>query len=177
MIGQNRSVCGLFIEYEYFDRPGWFVYIVGVGAKRRRLDLLFTRSSAGAISMPKTSAFSFIALALTVGVCIPALAGGGANIPVRMKNVGVDPVSVNSKTGNQTQAQILQGARVIAANGIAQFQVKKGNFTAIAADPDAPTTVNKLRNFSTRKFPVIYLWAQQDNTTATLVGAPAGVKF
>lgn len=127
--------------------------------------------------MSKPSAFSFVALALAIGLCVPVLAGGGANIPVRMKNVGVDPVSVNSKTGNQTQAQILQGARVIAANGIAQFNVKQGDFTAIAADPNAPEVTNRLRNFSTRTFKTIYLWAQQDTTTATLVGAPAGVKF
>lgn len=127
--------------------------------------------------MSKTSSFSFIALGLAVAVCVPVFAGGGANIPVRMKNVGVDPVAVNSKTGNVTQPVILQGTRVLAANGIAQFQVKKGAFTAVAADPNAPDTVNRVRNFSTRNFKTIYLWAQQDTTTATLVGAPAGVKF
>jgi len=127
--------------------------------------------------MSKTSAFSFIAFSLAVAVCVPVFAGGGTNIPVRMKNVGVDPVAVNSKTGNVTQPVILQGTTVLAANGIAQFQVKKGDFTAVAADPNAPEAVNRIRNFSTREFKTIYLWAQQDTTTATLVGAPAGVKF
>lgn len=127
--------------------------------------------------MSKTTASWFMALALCVSASFPVLAGGGANIPVRMKNVGFDPVAVNSKTGTVTQEQILQGARTIAPNGIAQFNVKQGDFTAVAADPDLPDVVNKVRNFSTRNFKTIYLWAQQDLTTATLVGAPAGVKF
>lgn len=127
--------------------------------------------------MSKTFAFSFVALALAVSASIPVLAGGGANIPVRMKNVGVDPVAVNSKTGSATLQQLQQGARTVAANGIAQFNVKAGAFTAVAADPNNFSGVNKVRNFNTRTFKTIYLWAQQDATTATLVGAPAGVKF
>ncbi len=124
----------------------------------------------------KTSRF-VAAFAVALAFAIPVFAGGGANIPVRMKNVGFDPVAVNSKTGNATLQQLQQGAMVVAPNGIAQFKVKAGAFTAIAADPDFPEVVNKVRNFNTRQFKTIYLWAQQDFTTATLVGAPAGVKF
>ncbi len=118
-------------------------------------------------------------LATIAAVSGPALAGGGGsgNIPVRMKNVGSAPVGVNAVSGSATQSQLQSGAKTIAANGIAQFKVRKGGFTAVAADPNAPLTVNKVRNFSTRNFKTIYLYAQQDTTTATLVGAPGGVKF
>jgi hypothetical protein len=119
-------------------------------------------------------------LATIAAVSVPALAGGGGgsgNIPVRMKNVGSAPVAVNAVSGSATQSQLESGARTIAANGIAQFNVRKGGFTAVAANPNAPQTVNKVRNFDTRTFKTIYLYAQQDTTTATLVGAPGGVKF
>ncbi len=127
--------------------------------------------------MFKAKALSVATLFVAVMFAVPVFAGGGANIPVRMKNVGVSPVAVNAKSGNATQQQLLQGTTVLAANGIAQFQVKAGAFSAIAANPNAPTVVNRVRNFDTRTFKTIYLWAQQDLTTATLVGAPAGVKF
>jgi hypothetical protein len=119
-------------------------------------------------------------LATIAAVSVPALAGGGGgsgNIPVRMKNVGSAPVGVNAVSGNVPPSQLLNGGRTIAANGIAQFKVRAGGFTAGAADPNAAQTVNKVRNFSTRNFKTIYLYAQQDTTTATLVGAPGGVKF
>lgn len=118
-------------------------------------------------------------LATIAAVSVPALAGGGGsgNIPVRMKNVGSAPVSVNAVSGSATQSQVLSGARTIAANGVAQFKVRKGGFTAVAADPNAPQVVNSVRNFNTRNFKTIYLYAQQDTTAATLVGAPGGVKF
>jgi hypothetical protein len=125
--------------------------------------------------LSNTTRFSVATFALAFAV--PVFAGGGANIPVRIKNVGFDPVGVNAKSGSATQQQLQQGAVVVASNGIAQFNVKAGAFTAVAADPDAPTVVNKVRNFNTRQFKTIYLWAQQDYTTATLVGAPGGVKF
>jgi hypothetical protein len=119
-------------------------------------------------------------LATIAAVSVPALAGGGGgsgNIPVRMKNVGSAPVAVNAVSGSATQSQLESGARTIAANGISQFNVRKGGFTAVAANPNAPQAVNKVRNFDTRNFKTIYLYAQQDTTTATLVGAPGGVKF
>ncbi len=127
--------------------------------------------------MSRAKALFVATLVVAVMFAVPVFAGGGANIPVRMKNVGVDPVAVNAKSGNATQQQLIQSATALAANGIAQFKVKKGAFTAIAADPDAPEVVNRVRNFSTRTFKTIYLYAQQDLTTATLVGAPGGVKF
>jgi hypothetical protein len=34
-----------------------------------------------------------------------------------------------------------------------------------------------VQSFDTRTFKTIYLYASQDGTTATLVGAPGGVKF
>lgn len=118
-------------------------------------------------------------LALIAAVSLPAFAGGGSgsSIPVRMKNVGSAPVGVNALSGSATASQLISGARTIAANGISQFNVKAGAFSAIATNPSAAQTVNKVRNFDTRTFKTIYLYAQQDTTTATLVGAPGGVKF
>lgn len=121
-------------------------------------------------------------VALLFAVAVPAFAGGGSggskgSIPVRIKNVGVDPVGVNAISGSASVETLTSGARVLSANGIAQFGVKKGNFTAVAADPNDPLVTNKVRNFSTRDFKTIYLYAQQDGTAATLVGAPGGVKF
>jgi hypothetical protein len=122
--------------------------------------------------------------AVALAVSVPVLAGGGGgggskggNIPVRMKNVGSQPVAVNSVSGSASLQTLIGGARTVAANGISQFNVKKGSFSSLAADPNNPQAVNKVRNFSTREFKTIYLYAQQDTTAATLVGAPGGVKF
>ncbi len=129
------------------------------------------------------SAVLFASLAL---VSMPLLAGGGnstasggskGDIPVRMKNVGADPVAVNSQSGSVAMSTLIGSARTVAANGISQFNVNKGEFSALAADPNAPFATNKMRTFSTRDFKTIYLYAQQDTTAATLVGAPGGVKF
>jgi hypothetical protein len=118
-------------------------------------------------------------LATIAASSLPVFAGGGggANVPVRIKNVGVDPVGVNALSGSPTQSQLLNGARTIAANGVAQFRVRKGAFTAAAADPSAPQVTNNVRRFNTRNFKTIYLYAAQDTTMATMLGAPAGVKF
>lgn len=121
-----------------------------------------------------------VALVFALSASVFAGGGGGGSkgsIPVRMRNVGVAPVGVNAISGAATVESLTSGARVLAANGIAQFGVKKGNFTAVAADPNNPLVTNRVRNFSTRDFKTIYLYAQQDGTAATLVGAPGGVKF
>lgn len=120
--------------------------------------------------------------ALSLALATPAFAGGGGggskgNIPVRMKNVGAAPVAVNSVSGAASVSSLISGARTVAANGIAQFNVRKGAFTSLAADPNNPQVTNKVRSFNTRTFKTIYLYAQQDTTAATLVGAPGGVKF
>lgn len=120
-------------------------------------------------------AVAIVAVAATLAS--PVIAGGGKSIPVRIKNVGVDPVGANALSGSASESQLLQGARVVAANGVTQFSVRTGGFTAVAADPDQPSVVNKVRSFNTRSFKTIYLYAQQDTETATLVGAPGGVKF
>jgi len=119
-------------------------------------------------------------LALTVAlVAAPAFAGGpggAGSIPVRMKNVGSQSVGVNALSGSATTSALIASGRVLAANGVSQFMVKPGAFTAGAANP-RNTAVNNVRSFDTRTYKVIYLQAQQDGKTATLVGAPAGVKF
>lgn len=126
-----------------------------------------------------------VAALLVVGaMAVPVLAGGGGggskgNVNVRIKNTGlVDPVGVNAVSGSSASlSTLLAGARTLAPNGITQFRVKPGTFTAAAADPDNAEGVNKVRTFETRKNVVIYLYAEQDTTAATIVGAPAGVKF
>lgn len=121
-------------------------------------------------------------LAAVASASVPVIAGGGAagskgGVAVKMKNVGVDPVAVNAVSGSKTLSQIVNTAQTIAANGVATFSVKSGAFTAVAADPSAPLFVNSVRSFNTRSFKTIYLYAQQDGSAATLVGAPGGVKF
>ena len=121
-----------------------------------------------------------IAVVIAVGMVLPlpAFAGGsGATIPVRMKNVGRQSVGVNAMSGATASSKLLTGGRNISPNAVAQFLVKRGVFTAAAAKPSAPRVVNKVQSFDTRTFKTIYLYASQDGTTATLVGAPGGVKF
>jgi hypothetical protein len=120
------------------------------------------------------------AVAVAVGLVMShsAFAGGaGATISVRLKNVGGQAVSVNATSGNVSPSTLLSGGRQLSTNGITQFMVKPGTFTASAAKPSDPQVVNKVRTFETRTFKTIYLYAQQDGTTATIVGAPGGVKF
>lgn len=125
-----------------------------------------------------------VAVLLVVGaMAVPVLAGGGGggskgNVNVRIKNTGVDPVAVNAVSGTSASLPtLLAGARTLAPNGITQFRVKPGTFTAAAADPNNAEGVNKVRTFQTNKHVVIYLYAAQDTTTATIVGAVSGVKF
>lgn len=121
-------------------------------------------------------------LAAAAAISMPAFAGGGgggskSGVNVRMKNTGVQPVAVNAVSGSATVSQIISSAQTIAANGVAQFSVRQGAFTAVAASPTAPLVANRVRSFNTRNFKTVYLYAQQDGTAATLVGAPGGVKF
>ena len=121
-----------------------------------------------------------IAVVIAVGMVLPLPAfadGSGATIPVRMKNVGRQSVGVNAMSGSTASSKLLTGGRNISPNAVAQFLVKRGVFTAAAAKPSSPRVVNKVQSFDTRTFKTIYLYASQDGTTATLVGAPGGVKF
>lgn len=128
--------------------------------------------------MIQRSIVAAVAVAIGLVMSHSAFAGGaGATIPVRLKNVGGQAVRVNVMSGNVSPSTLLSGGRQLATNGITQFMVKKGSFTAAAASPTVPQVVNKVRTFETRSFKTIYLYAQQDGTTATLVGAPGGVKF
>jgi hypothetical protein len=119
------------------------------------------------------------AMAVAIGMLAThtVMAGGPVPVPVRMKNVGSLAVSVNAASGSVPLSSLVSGARQIASNGITQFSVKPGAFSALAANPSSPLVVNKVRSFNTRTFKTIYLYASQDGTTATLVGAPGGVKF
>lgn len=124
----------------------------------------------------------FAVLAAAAAISVPTFAGGGGGgtkggVNVRMKNTGVQPVAVNAVSGSATVSQIISSAQTIAANGVAQFSVRKGAFTAVAASPTAPLVANRVRSFDTRGFSTVYLYAQQDGRAATLVGAPGGVKF
>jgi hypothetical protein len=133
------------------------------------------------MTFQKTASIAAAAFALAVLISTPAFAGGGGGskggVPVRIKNVGSLPVGVSALSGSASAEQLLNAARVVAPNGVSQFSVRKGAFTAAAADPDAPEVTNSVRSFNTRNFKTIYLQAAQDTTAATLVGAPGGVKF
>lgn len=120
---------------------------------------------------------SVAACAALVAVSTTVFAGGGTQIPIRMKNVGPAAVAVSAGSSTATESQLISSARTLAANGISQFMVPQGAFNALSANPSTPSTVNKMRTFDTRTYKTIYLYAQQDGTTATLVGAPGGVKF
>lgn len=120
---------------------------------------------------------SVAACAALVAVSATVFAGGGTQIPIRMKNVGPAAVAVSAGSSTATESQLISSARTLAANGISQFMVPQGAFNALSANPSTPSTVNKMRTFDTRTYKTIYLYAQQDGTTATLVGAPGGVKF
>jgi len=128
--------------------------------------------------MTKRVHLAVAAVALAALTSAPVFAGGGSsgNIPVRIKNVGSLPVGVSALSGNASSAQLLNVARVVSPNGVTQFPVRKGAFTAAAANPDN-TSVNQVRNFNTRNFKTIYLMAQNFGTAASIVGAPGGVKF
>ncbi|MFM8734062.1 MAG: hypothetical protein ACKOC8_02555 [Pirellulales bacterium] len=120
------------------------------------------------------------AVAILLVASATCFAGGGgakATIPVRMKNVGRQSVAVNAQSGLPSDAALLKGRRNLAPNGVSQFMVRRGAFKAMAANPLAPSTVRKTQAFDTRSFKVFYLYALQDGTTATVVGAPGGVKF
>ena len=114
---------------------------------------------------------------LLAGSAVAGGAGGTGSIPVRIKNVGALPVGVNAMSGVVAPESLIPSGRILSSNGVSQFQVKPGTFTAGAAKAGTPRLVNKVRQFETRTFKTIYLQAQQDGTTATIVGAPAGVKF
>jgi hypothetical protein len=121
-----------------------------------------------------------MALAISCLLAVPAVAGGPSgtgSIPVRIKNVGSLPVGVSAKSGVVAPSDLLSSGRILSSNGVSQFQVKPGTFTAGAAKASTPNLVNKVRQFETRTFKTIYLQAQQDGRTATIVGAPSGVKF
>lgn len=128
--------------------------------------------------MIRRTMFTAFAAVVALAVSSSVFAGGGGpTIPVRIKNVGRQSASVNAASGVVSTSNMLAKSRQLATNGITQFMVRRGTFTASAASPSVPQTVNKVRQFETRSFKTIYLYAQQDGTAATIVGAPGGVKF
>lgn len=128
--------------------------------------------------MIRRTMFTAVAAVVALAVSTSVFAGGGGpTIPVRIKNVGRQSVSVNAASGVVSTSSMLAKSRQLATNGITQFMVRKGGFTASAANPAAAQALNKVRQFDTRTYKTIYLYAQQDGTAATIVGAPGGVKF
>jgi len=133
--------------------------------------------------MLKASTLSLAVAPLILLVCsVPVFAGGGGGgskggVAIRIKNVGDEVVGVNAVSGESpSESKLLQGARQVSGGRVAQFKVKKGTFTAVAANPNNPS-VNDVKSYQTRNFKTIHLYAQQDTTTATITSAPAGVKF
>lgn len=128
-------------------------------------------------------AFTVVAVA-GVALLMSSLAHGGggggakATVPVRIKNVGQASAKVNAASGaGLTAAQLRSGAKTLSRNSVAQFLVRKGAFSAVAANPTNYNSVNNVRDFNTGNFKTYYLQAQASTTAASIVGAPAGVKF
>jgi|688.fasta_scaffold50416_3 hypothetical protein len=118
--------------------------------------------------------------ATVVGSALAQAGGGGAkrSVPVRIKNVGQSSVMVNAASGAGLSAAALKpGAKTVSRNGVAQFLVRPGAFTAVAAKPGNYNGVNSVRGFNTGNFKTYYLQAQATTTAASIVGAPPGVKF
>lgn len=104
--------------------------------------------------------------------------GAKASVPVRIKNVGRSNVRVNAASGaGLTAADLKPGFKTLSRNGVAQFLVRKGDFTAVAGRPGFYDTINSVRGFNTGNFKTYYLRAQASTTAASIVGAPPGVKF
>lgn len=69
-----------------------------------------------------------------------AVAGSPSTQFVRIKNLGATPIAVYAANGMPTEAQVQGGARLIAANGVAQFTIRQGAAVAFAVNPAPPAT-------------------------------------
>jgi hypothetical protein len=134
--------------------------------------------------MIRRHVFAAVAVVCCVAVVGSAFAQAGgsggakATVAVRIKNVGRSSVMVNAASGAGLSAAALKpGSRTVARNGVSQFLVRKGAFTAVAASPGRYNTVNNVRGFDSGNFKIYYLQAQASTTAASILGAPAGVRF
>lgn len=123
------------------------------------------------------SALFAMAVAAMVFSVNAALAGGGGgsksnNQYVRIKNTGSGTVLVNAANGSVSAA----GAKSLASNGVAQFNLKKSASQAISLYP-ADTTVQQTLPYSFPRNNYVYLLAAADATTATMTFSPPGKTF
>lgn len=119
---------------------------------------------------------------LLLAFSVPVFAGGGGGgskggIDVRIKNDGDKSVLVSALSGSASFDNLLAVARTVSAGRVTAFKVNSGAFTAAAAKPKDPGVVKQVKSFNTNGRKTVYLFAQQDSKAATIVGAPAGVKF
>jgi len=108
-----------------------------------------------------------------------ALAGGRSsgssksnNQYVRIKNTGSGTALVNAANGSVSAA----GARSLASNGVAQFNLKKSAGQAISLYP-ADTSIQQTLDYNFPKSQYVYLLAAADATTATMTFSPPGKTF
>lgn len=111
--------------------------------------------------------FLLVAMALAfVGfVGAPAQAGSPTRtkkVPIRFKNIGVQPVIVNAQSPNTG------GGAALAQNGVFNGSVNSGAYTAFATGATNAIT-KSLRGTSTTP---IYLFVEADNTATTITVAP-----
>lgn len=106
-----------------------------------------------------------MALALVGFVGAPAQAGGAPRtkkVPIRFKNIGVQPVIVNAQSPNTG------GGVALSQNGVFKGDVNSGAYTAYATG--STNGISKtLRGTSTSP---IYLFVEADNTATTITVAP-----
>lgn len=121
--------------------------------------------------------FSFaVALLAMATVAMPAFAGGGgggggskSNYRVRVKNNGTETAAVSVTQG---AAPSLVGSKVLSANQVGQWSVKKGNFVVAAYEAAGGSALAE-QAFVANQAKNIYALAAIDtaNTLATVTGS------
>lgn len=120
--------------------------------------------------------FSFaVALVAVAAVASPALAGGGggggskSNYTVRVKNNGTQSEAVSVTQGSTPS---LVGSKVLSANQVGQWSVKKGAFVVANYSADGATTGTS-QAFTAGAAKRIYALAAIDttNSLATVTGS------
>lgn len=115
-----------------------------------------------------------VAVAAMVFSMDAVFAGGGHGpaAAVRIKNIGAAPVLVNAANSGAIGTT---GGRLLSHNAVAQFNLKKGAGTALAATPTGDAQSTLPYNFPNSKF--VYLQATGDGGKPSIKFAPPGTRF
>lgn len=108
-------------------------------------------------------------LAVGALVAVPAQAGEpgvkSRKVPIRFKNIGVQPVLVNAKGGSGNTG----GGVALSQNGVYKSDLKAGAFTAYATG--LTNQISNTLQGTANKNP-IYLFVEADATATTITVAP-----